>query len=343
MRAKVGVVGSRARGAHRPHSTVTFIGVTVDNDMLDGAGSAPSATCMSAARVPSIVFIKTPKCASSTAGGIVRRIAWRHNLSGARDSGTVLLSSTGLPIARSKLPRGPFVWASHASREKLQPQLVSLRPNLPLLVSIVREPAARALSSVYFFTGLSRGLYNQSVWKTWNWTDVFMKHLNSCESWPFVCPNFMLRYIRWANVQGPHAALRQYSLVGVAERLDVFAVLLANLTGVPLTSVLYANSKMVDFPRPETPAAVRHFIDTEWATQNQLDFELYNLSNARLDEQLAGNEELRDRLVTFRNMQALVATSCRYTDADECLWLDNGCGFACHDRLTNKLCGGRVE
>ena len=35
-----------------------------------------------------IVFVKVQKCASSTMGGIVRRIAAHHNLSGVRESHT---------------------------------------------------------------------------------------------------------------------------------------------------------------------------------------------------------------------------------------------------------------
>eukprot|EP00966_Prymnesium_polylepis_P290363 6707282-Prymnesium_polylepis.1 len=71
------------------------------------------------------------KTASTTTSGIVRRIAFKNNLSGSRES--------------QWITDEPGVWASHATREWVAEKAAALR-RPSVYVSMLRDPADRCLS-----------------------------------------------------------------------------------------------------------------------------------------------------------------------------------------------------
>ena len=311
-----------------------------------GSGAGPPVPTL-----PNLVCVKTPKCASSTFCGLLRRVAATRGLSGARGS--------------SWIAAEPGVWANHAPLGLLYPKMRHLR--LPsFLLTFVREPASRCLSEFYHFR-VSR----ESVPPTAEHKIGALK----------ACANRMHEYVRTgsnARADTPEALVRNvYSFVGVVERFEESAVLLASALGVPLSSVLYLPSKnssearrdplghlMVAHPAMASePESVRaHATGDDFNQRNALDVRLWTSANALLEERWAAERHtLEKHLVAFRGMlrtahnecgehpsstshatanglmadhnRAGSSSSTSLNRVTTCYWRDHGCGYPCLDKL----------
>ena len=181
-----------------------------------------------------LVYIKVTKCASSTSGGVTRRIGAYNNLSGVPNA-TWIKSEPGL-------------WANHGAwntttgRIHWQSMLhFRLRT---FLWTVVRQPASRCLSHHYFnFRETKTTLKRQQLADS---THEKLVKLQQCKDHAF-------NYIRPPDEAARSFGLRAwtpaalvdrvYSFVGLVERYDESMVLLASLLGIPLSQVLYLPSK----------------------------------------------------------------------------------------------------
>jgi Sulfotransferase family len=255
-----------------------------------------------------LVMVKVPKVGSSTLGGVARRIAAHHSMSGYTDSNWIF--------------HEPGVWAAHLTRAKLP--VAKLK--LPSFVfSVVRDPLARAMSEFYHFrvtrksqhTNDAHRLDLQKVAFLRNVHNLQMRHLDPVETF------------RYAGSK--HIAQRvfdAYDFVAVTERFDESMLLLAHRLGVPWSQVLYVPSKVAADGRQERfnghtftfvphPAFVQESAEVQlelvsFRRQNHLDYELHRLANQRLDQLIAeyGEVEFRAQLAEFQRALAQVAEEC---------------------------------
>lgn len=183
-----------------------------------------------------IIFVKAPKCASSTAGGVVRRIAAHHGLSGVGDDGWVT--------------REPGVWANHGLLQRRWEALRQLERR-SFLLTVVRLPVSRCLSAYYHYvesrhnTGWVFGPEKRAVAAEWarahpdpDTAEAKLGYLRQSDQ----CKDYVHSYIRSGAAEGadspqdqdsPHSLVqRVFSFVGLAERFDESMVMLAHMLQV---------------------------------------------------------------------------------------------------------------
>ena len=88
-----------------------------------------------------LFYVKLPKCASSTTGGVARRVAARHGLVGSRKTGKHHCP----PPDASAVPCGPFrngqqVWASHMKLREAILHVPAPLERRVFLFTVVRDP-----------------------------------------------------------------------------------------------------------------------------------------------------------------------------------------------------------
>jgi hypothetical protein len=287
-----------------------------------------------------LIFIKTPKCGGSTAGGVFRHVAATNGMSGAtRDY--------------PDTSKAPFVFAHHNNLRDVNQYIrryTTTHAREPFYVSIVRNPAERAVSMYYHFA-VSRGGKTSS-------TDAMIAAFEKEKMW-----NVMSRYLSpsGTSVSVP-SIMETYDLIMVTERFDESLLVFRALYGVSLTSVLYVPSKVSSEERKDDigKVQVKHpdykdlpkelldfFAGTLWQNANAKDYALFEQANLFLDAAISKHATIEgkpfsDALHMFQDWQTRVYAECSInnyvhgqTDAvvpasvKKCYWRDNGCGYEC--------------
>lgn len=278
-----------------------------------GVASAP-------ANGTNMIFVKVPKCASSTASGVARRVAMRFGLYGVQED---LVESDWRHLS----VREPLVLANHLYLRNMERDLLwnLTKPVFPLW-TMLREPSAQAMSAFYYFEVRKKGeapsleaklaYLNESIAKaTWNFVPSWVL--------PSRCRHDRARLVE--------CVFETYHFVGVAEYFDESMVLLAEVAQVPLSSVLYLASKK------NTIQTDRHglesYFEHDYVAARAFDYRLWEAATARVRAAFQ-NEDRQRKLESYRRMLALVRAECASPhDLSICYWNDNGCGYACIDRL----------
>eukprot|EP00729_Bicosta_minor_P019957 gene19957-29389_t len=215
-----------------------------------------------------LYYVKVPKCASSTAGGVTRNIAALHGISG--HSGRSSINQH--PQIKQGPKRMQQCWANrnstdvrykvaanHAPYLSVQRSIPWCRPSF--LWTMVREPAQTILSSYYFF-GAERGFLDPASTST----DVKAQLVNigvgqpdfGAKIYNYICSPLKV-WPRFARIRSipfdtlVENAVAEYDFVGVAERFDESMVVLAHLLNIDVSEVLHVNSKVVKEPPPPLP------------------------------------------------------------------------------------------
>ena len=228
--------------------------------------------------------------------------------------------------------------------------LIQLNPKMSLLkrpvvlLTFVREPAARCLSEFYHFH-VSRNAEAPSESNK-------IAALRGCN-------NIMTNYAGKDAKSLPEDLVSNvYSFVGLVERFDESVVLLASMLNLPLHTVLYLTSKnssegrrdplgkaMVAHPTLDAePPSVRAYAESsEFRRNNALDMRLWKAAYTTLQARWAAHAPmLEERLSTFRSMLGRARDECSPSSSNtsqsldhvmECYWHDHGCGHVCLDRL----------
>jgi len=270
-----------------------------------------------------LIYIKIPKCASSTTGGVARRIAAKHNLSGVHEKGSAWRPE-------------PVLWANHGKLAAKWSPLHALHQRA-FLWTMVRQPVPRCLSAYYHFMESRHDAPNTAHAK--------VAYLRGCRDsvYSYTSPP------KSAGLFTPHQLVRDvYSFVGLVERYEESIVLLASMLRVPLAHVLFLKAKVsteggahdglgIAFvphpPLDEEPPSVQ---DEAWSASfnasNRNDYELYHAANAELERRWAANRAVLDaNLRTFRSMLMRAKELCGNWTSEDCYWNDNGCGVECLD------------
>lgn len=282
----------------------------------------------------SLLFIKVPKCASSTNGGIARRIAARIGLRGARDE-----------IANRLNISACAVYANHRHANTFQKILEGNRRNV-MLYTFLRHPASRALSQYYHVRVSRKGASTAD-------RDV-VDYLNRTNG------AFLSNYIRPPNVNAADVAsiLDYYDFIGLAEREQESLVVMKMLWDLSFGDILYLSSKdsgsrayddkgNIFVPANKTDKVVR-FMKVQLTKLMALDLRLIAAVNRSLDATIASfGPAFKQELALYESLLAESKVACAdkaifpYSDTGKkqlqksrasCYWNDNGCGFPCLDQ-----------
>ena len=292
----------------------------------------------------SIVFVKIYKCASSTSGGIARRIAAHRNLSGVGEMQW---------LTKNRVE--PGVWANHDPFATLEPYLAMLsRP--VFLWTMIRDPLSRCLSQFNFLEVMGKGTKPTAENK-----------INALQN---QCCDFIYHYLDPSKGKTVEEMVYDlYDFVGVVSLYDESIVLLAQILSLPLNDVLYLPAKVYgshDSEATGEPQAVVDFgSSSQFRANNARDFALLALASKRItdayDPKFASgvdvpasssnarreksdtSTELQLRLAAFLEMKARALAQCEQlspagtktlsTNHSWCYWRDNGCGFPCLDKI----------
>ena len=86
----------------------------------------------------------------------------------------------------------------------------------------------------------------------------------------------------------------------------------------------------------EEPAAVQEFVRDKFQSSNRLDQTLYRQARAAIVAAFASDASLNASLAEFRHLRAAAVVACGNATHQQCYWQDNGCGFACLDRVASR-------
>jgi len=314
------------------------------------------------ATFPNLIYIKVPKTASSTTGGIARRLAIKHGLSGVGDM--------------EWISQEPGVWANHKTRAKLDDKIRKLK--LPAFTfTCLRDPVDRCLSE--FYMKVSRGHCQSPLCH-----DEFANTTPDKMRWmQDRCRDFQLAYIAPPDLVSEAVAAapaysstderrraaklvvsRGYNFIGVDELYDESAVILASQLGANLTDVLYLPAKVSGAaaaedpmtgrpliqhpPLDEEPQEVREYAASdEFKQANVGDYALLEFATAAIHRRLEADARLRAQLEHFSRLRDAAERDCGAQAADEgytpyeqsenCYWSDNGCGYRCLDEFVESF------
>ena len=174
-----------------------------------------------------ILYIKVHKCASSTSGGVARRIAARHHLSGV-DSRT----SSSRAVKRPE----PAVAANHGELSRKWKAMKKLQMR-SFLWTMIRLPVSRCMSFYYF---QSRDRKSKASRRTMPGKVQYLRQY---------CNNYVFNYLTSKDSDTPQSlvggarGVGVYGFIGLAERYDESMVMLSFLLRIPLADVLYLKSK----------------------------------------------------------------------------------------------------
>ena len=284
-----------------------------------------------------LLFVKVPKCASSSAAGVARRIAAHSGLSGVYAGGWVTENG-----------EEPGLWAHHGKLHvKIYLGQLNALEQPAFLFTMIRSPFARCMSAYYAFveSKVRNGTITPEFEGAWIFGDrdaaarwaaahqsqspdtagAKLDYLRQSAS----CRNYLYRYLTPTSPgllgPPPMALVRdEYSFIGLTERFDESVVMLAFLLRVPLSHVLYFRSKdsaaahtadasvVPHRPVEEEPPEVRQFATSrEFNVSNALDLELHDAASAELDRRWAANKgELDAALASFRAMLVNATRTC---------------------------------
>jgi hypothetical protein len=299
-------------------------------------------------------LVRVPKAASSTAGGVARRIAHRHNSSVVAEH---LYEMEGRHMKRNY--GQSFLW------------------------TIVREPDSRALSRIFwgFVT------FRQHENKTTNDDDIIQAlSTNTHLQYGTTTDGeggFQVRYIAfdrvpkysfWNPEEPDHVqnlpklqayireAMEGYDFIVVQDRMDESLVALSFRVGVGVEDVLVSSTKLAGsyfrryrhhgpriptVPVHRSPAIDQHFASPSWRVRNFGDYMLHHAASLSLDRTIEdiGKEPFENALSEYRRLQGLVKQHCSTPETaivepdvlNECYRSDEGCGYHCMDEVLSLL------
>eukprot|EP00039_Didymoeca_costata_P002412 m.60021 g.60021 ORF g.60021 m.60021 type:complete len:384 (+) comp11288_c0_seq2:367-1518(+) len=286
-----------------------------------------------------LVYIKIPKCGSTTVAGIARHVGHSRGLQGIM---------TDFRQEQGAL-QGCRVFSDH---EHLSELPIKNDINTALVFSFLREPRSRMLSSIKE----KKGRHNVTIIATEKQLHLclkadgegrqqqkFLKNALTIES------NMMSLYVDIVHrltlsVQNKSFNRhRPIHFIGLLERLNESLVALAMLANLNLTDVLYLNALKVssEDPRktlePHTIERAQKITNSdEFRDINQLDFRLYEWANQSLQLTIDSLQpQFSKTLAQFEHMLSVVQTACppRHYSAKEkrkhCYFQNMGCGYPC--------------
>jgi hypothetical protein len=280
-----------------------------------------------------LLFVKPYKTGSSTASGLNLRIA--RNVAARQQQ--------GFDICKA---RSDHVWASQYADRQLDQSF---------LWTVIRNPTTRIVSQFFHFS-VSRGKMEPTdrnfinyVTKTGPMNMIHDYYLKSLSMQDYQ-----------SNVTDPVSTadriLEAYNFIGITERMDESAVVLAMLLNVPIGDLLYLtakghggyddaggrNDKVCTFIWPSfVSSGMKIFLESDdWKEKSHWDDVLYQAANRSLDLTIdkLGRESFYDNVALYEKAKRLSEDRCLHrvtfpcseggdftpSDQTNCLWKDSG-------------------
>jgi hypothetical protein len=288
-----------------------------------------------------LLYVKLPKCASSTASGVAMRVADKlgRRLFGSKCAGRYFHSP-----------------ASHKLRE-----YGKRNESISFLWSIIREPNERTISH-YFFEEVSRQKMEASAEAILS----FLAHKDAMKK------NYMIRYLKLeavsTNMRGMiHEIMARYNFIGVADRMDESLVVLAMIMQVPVADVVLLSSKISGgydagggkegciklAKKINFPAVDEYLQSKDWKKDNW-DYILFQVVNQTLDKTIDhfGRANVEREVEYLRQLAASAHHECireavfpcpetlpnhHELSKKSCYQKDSGCGYECIDRVLSEI------
>ena len=287
-------------------------------------------------QVDGLIFVKSPKAASSTGAGISLRIS---DHVGNRFYG-------GIPCTVNYTH--PFAYfRGHAKRSSTS----------SLLWTIVREPAARQLSIYNFFFLARKGLNSSNEQNVFDFLATHKSGQFRYLATRHFAPSVLERKSTLEQQILVKSLLEHYHFMAVAERMPESLVVMKLLFGLEHDDLIVLPSKVgYDYKTCrrvvaiQVTSTIQEFIHTNFTVDN-IDYLLYAAANRSLDETIEslGREKFNRELKEHRRLQALAEKECipdilpcsqnksYLGDAQVvCYAGDSGCGYPCVDRVLKQ-------
>ena len=280
-----------------------------------------------------ILFVKQPKCASSTGSGVTLRIA--HTL------GRRLFHSDDAKCAARGYLHG---WASTGDRN------YGFRDETrTMLWTIVRHPASHALSDYFFFIVSRRGVHPTE--------EGILKYVSHPRFKDFGV-NYLKLMSFETKLEEVQHIIQNYDFIALSERMDESLVVLSMILRVPLSDVVVLSSKetggyddghtssgCVRVKRKWTTPIIDAYMSGEFLHNNS-DFILYQAANKSLDRTIdaLGRDKADAGVILYRELMSRNEQECRkkaifpcpvtnrtFRPTIDCYFYDSGCGYQCTD------------
>ena len=283
-----------------------------------------------------ILFVKLPKCASSTGMGVTLRIA---DTLGRRLND----SNNSSDSCYSRYHHG---LAGTGDRKYL-----FRKEDRSVLWSILRHPAARVMSD-YFFYQVSR----QGKEAT---EELILKHISHDRFKTFCTDYLRLKRFKTSELEIGHL-LQNYDFLAVSERMGESLVVLSMILKVPLADVIVLPSKQpggydgggskfgcVKLKKKWTTPKIDEYLKGDFLKDN-FDYLLYQAANASLDRtidalgrsKVAAGVKLYDELLQKNDLMCrpkaifpcpISSPDHSHLSKEDCYFSDGGCGHKCTD------------
>ena len=281
-------------------------------------------------KVEGLIFVKSPKAASSTVAGISLRVA---------DKVGKRLYNTSCSVNYTH----PFAFfRGHAKRS----------PNKSLLWTIVREPAKRQLSAYSFFFLTRKGLTTANITDT-NITE-FLANSKGGQFQYIATRKMKSEYLESITLDERqdlvHNLLQFYHFIAISERMDESLVAMKMLFGLHHQDLIVLPSKVGydshtcrHVEKIQVSRELEYFVQANFTVDN-IDYLLYEAANLSLDKTIErlGRDRFEVELKEHRRLQGLAEAECimqelpcskNGTLKNECYADDSGCGYPCVDRV----------
>jgi hypothetical protein len=280
-----------------------------------------------------LLYIKIQKTGSSTFGGVMRRIAAKHGISGVDQA-----------YHCNDNKNEPILCANHGQSPTVTDQFYSYPRKLPVArLSMVRDPVQRALSAYYHLEVTRKAAKADDA-------DI-IKYLDQVEG------DFEVKYL---GLDGTNLTedilLHDYTLVGTTERMNESVLVLKYVLGLPsICDLFFVNSKVSssggvddlgfefveDVPLERQSTEVQAFARSpEFVQKMEPDMTLHASANNALDSLIdgIGREAFGRELRRFERLLDEAANKCSdEKDMKECYWNDNGCAYKCLDSVCDNI------
>eukprot|EP00924_Labyrinthula_sp_SR-Ha-C_P009629 snap_masked-scaffold_22-processed-gene-1.7-mRNA-1 protein AED:1.00 eAED:1.00 QI:0/0/0/0/1/1/2/0/389 len=306
-----------------------------------------------------LVYVKVPKCASSTLAGLTRQFAAHYegkfNYLGIREH-----------VNKKEIFENTdhcHVISNHYPLPGKLPQVIT--PELKkdtFLFTFLRNPRDRMISQMYHF-GFSRKKkkfkeylgrkYIEENFKT----DYVLRWVGSMHE---ICNSrTMLHRYLGKRALCFEKIFDTYDFIGVVERFDESLVVMKMLFDLSFKDILYVSSAKqtgfdgsgVKIEKTKTSAKFNEYYETKMSSYMlYLDELFHQLADFKLSNTISGlgQSKFEKELFIFLNLKKTAAAVCKgkvfspYDDqgnfqpqsVEDCYWNDNGCGIICLEEFT---------
>lgn len=312
----------------------------------------------------SIVYAKVPKTASSTFGGITRRIASNHSPSKNKteSKAELVFKYKGINNDSQMLKytaRDCIVFANHNPKpnEILRVLKKKLHSRV-LLYGSIRRPDSRAMSE-YFHLQVSRKHKSGKEAAVLRYMNAHYDKRKMTNWLGGMIPDCFKTEKLLKPIDCVEKILRYYDLLLIVERLKESLIVLKLLVGLTFSDILFVGGSKINggyddygykIAKTVRTAKIDDFFKAAGDPRKNLDALLFQEANKMMDRtiQYLGSERVAEEVRVYELILQAVESYCegrvffpydkngvkqKQISKADCYWNDNGCGVPCMDEF----------